>query len=84
MTEFFYGVQEVARKANRSASSGRQWSYLLPSPEAVLVSSRSAVGWKLSTWREFAKGRQEPLREDLLKTLSELEDEERELYRKYN
>lgn len=83
MTEFYYGVQEVARKAERSASSGRQWSLQLPAPEVVMVSSRPAGGWRLATWKQFALGRQEPLRTDLTKALEIFEDEERALYRKY-
>lgn len=83
MTEFYYGVQEMARKANRSASSGQQWYRNMPPAEAVMVSKRSAAGWTLETWKEFAESRQEPLRGDLLKTIETLEADERDLYRKF-
>jgi len=84
VTEFYYGVQEMARKADRSASSGRQWAQQLPAPEVVMVSSRPAGGWRLDTWKKFADARQEPLRADLLKTIAKFEEEELALYRKYH
>lgn len=83
MTEFFYGVQEIARRAGRTASSGQQWIRNLPAPEAVLVSNRPASGWKLDTWQQFADTRQTTLREALTSAIDELKTEEIALFRKF-
>lgn len=86
MPEFYHGLQQVAAAAKRSVSSAYQWRQTLPEPDAVMVTSelkRSRQGWKLSTLRDWAEGRQEPLRTALLDGLKELEAGERE-YRAAN
>jgi hypothetical protein len=79
--EFYHGLQQLAAAANRSVSSAYQWRQTLPEPDAVMVTAeikRSRQGWKISTLRDWAEGRQEPLRTALLDGLKELEAGERE------
>jgi hypothetical protein len=79
--EFYHGLQQLAAAANRSVSSGYQWRQTLPEPDAVMPTAdikRSRQGWKVSTLRDWAENRQEPLRTDLLEALKKLEATERE------
>lgn len=81
MPEFYHGLQQLAAAANRSVSSGYQWRQTLPEPDAVMPTAdikRSRQGWKVSTLRDWAENRQEPLRTDLLEALKKLEATERE------
>lgn len=84
MTQFLYTAGYVMRRAGRkSPSAGVQLQRHLPSPEGVLVSDRAAAAWTLKTWRSVAQTRRLPLREDLLATLDELEEEQAALTDRY-
>lgn len=83
MTEFYYGVQVIAKRAARSPSTGQQWMRHLPAPEAVLVSKRPAGGWTLDTWQKFADTRRPDLQKDLSTAIEELRNEEVALYREF-
>ena len=48
-----------------------------------MVSGRGAAGWSLSTWRQVAKTRRSPLKEDLLGVIDRLQAEESDLGDKY-
>lgn len=85
MTQFFYTAQHIMRQAGRkSPTAAVQLKPHLPAPEAVMVSGRGAAGWSLSTWRQVAKTRRSPLKEDLLRVIDRLQVEESELSEKHS
>ena len=85
MTQFFYTAQHIMRQAGRkSPTAAVQLRPHLPAPEAVMVSGRGAAGWSLSTWRQVARTRRSPLKEDLLAVIDRLQEEETGLGEKYS
>lgn len=84
MTQFYYTAQFIMRRAGRkSPTAAVQLKPHMPTPEAVMVSERGAVGWSLATWQQVAKTRQPKLQHDLLKVIAELRAEEAALAEKY-
>ncbi|MGP5700722.1 hypothetical protein ACTXPA_17615 [Glutamicibacter arilaitensis] len=75
MTEYFYGTRDMARRLDRAINVAVQWDKVLPEADVVLYSgTKPSKGWSLSTWRDFASSRREPLRTDLLTVIEHLEN----------
>lgn len=85
MTQLYYTAQFMMQRAGRkSPSAAVQLEKNLPVPDAVIVMpKRGTPGFSLLTWEQFAKTRQPKLREDLLKVIKELREEESTLVEKY-
>lgn len=83
-TAFYYtAAQVMARAGRKSPNAAQQIKNQMPVPDVVLVAPRPTYAWSLQSWRDFAQGRMQPLRDDLLATLTVLEKEERALVKEY-